>query len=223
MNTQDQYLPASAPILVLASASPRRLQLLSDLGLKFEVFPSDIDETIEPGLTPEQVALNLAQGKAQSVGKRIYNQFALSNIKHDQSGKEANKLVVLGADTIVVLNGEIIGKPQSPADAETMLQKLAGKCHTVYTAVAVLQLPTGKIDTRCLASKVYMREMTKEEVVTYVATKEPLDKAGSYALQGIGSAFVDRIDGCYTNIIGLPVPTTVELLRQAGITILGKP
>lgn len=196
--------------LVLASRSPRRIELLSNLGLAFEVMPSHIEENVDLQLAPENVVVQLAEAKAGVVAKHLV----------PGPGQE---IVVLGADTIVVIDGEIIGKPQSAQEAISMLAKLSGRWHQVYTGVALLRLPDLWSATSYEVSKVYIRELAAKEIDSYIATGESMDKAGAYALQGIASAFVEKIDGCFTNVIGLPMPQVVHLLRQAGVSVLGIP
>jgi len=218
-STAESSSPSSeqcAPVrIVLASASPRRFDLLTQLGLEFEVLPSCLEETLEEGLAPSQVVLRLAEDKARAVA-------SLEKILAEPS-------LVLGADTIVVLNGQILGKPSSRADAIEMLSALSGKRHDVYTGVSIVRTmkgspePTRTLSSRYEISSVYFRKIERAEIEAYVRTPEPMDKAGSYALQGLGSAFVERIEGCYTNIIGLPIPLTVQMTRQAGVKILGIP
>ena len=196
---------------MLASGSPRRLELLTNLGLEFEVIPSRVDETVPPGITPEELVRSLASEKAHDVLKTL------------DSGRDT---VVIGADTMVVLDGELIGKPEDEEDAMRMLRRLSAKTHTVFTGVCVLkQQRHGDLKSfeHVESSLVTFRKLDEKEISAYVATREPLDKAGAYALQGVGAALVARLEGCYTNIIGLPVPTIVSMLRQAGVNILGLP
>src|SRR5277367_1412535 len=190
--------------LVLASESPRRKELLATLGLDFETIPSDIAEPIEIGMAPDKVAVELALRKATTVRDRL-----LANCEVDQTQAEAEKLVVLGADTVVVLGSEILGKPSSRKDAAFMLSLLSGKVHEVYTGVAVAAFDnqTKKMVLRkdCQRTLVSMRKLYPEEIAAYVETDEPMDKAGAYAVQGIAAAFVEKIEGCISNVIGLPM------------------
>lgn len=203
-------LPQSNPKIVLASASPRRLELLGGLKLSFEVIPADVDESFDPQMTPDQVVTTLACLKAEHVAHNKLN------------GDKDNNLVI-GADTIVVLHDKILGKPNDQDEACAMLKMLAGNCHKVFTGVAIYNPKDGKQLVDYAISSVYIRQLADKEISAYVKTGEPLDKAGSYALQGSGSAFVEKIDGCFTNVIGLPMPLTVKLLRQAGVSIFGLP
>lgn len=196
--------------LVLASSSPRRLELLSSLGVHFRVMPSYLEETIDASLTPAELVVNLAAAKAKEVAERI-------------AAPTSGLTLVLGADTVVVLDSRVIGKPASRQHAVETLSRLSGRWHEVFTGVALLELPQGTVVSGCETSRVYMRRLEPEEIEAYVDTGEPLDKAGAYALQGIASAFVERIEGCFTNVIGLPIPLVVRFLRQSGVPILGLP
>jgi septum formation protein len=197
--------------IVLASGSPRRLELLGNLGLSFEVIPSNTDETIPPGISPEELVVMLSIKKAHDVFNSL---------------DPHKDLVIIGADTMVVLDGELIGKPVDVKDAKAMLTRLSERTHIVFTGVTVLEKRRNaelKTFQHVEKSFVTFRKLEEPEIEAYVATKEPMDKAGAYALQGIGAALVARIEGCYTNIIGLPISQTILMLRQAGVNILGLP
>ncbi len=201
--------------LVLASASPRRQELLRLLKLKFEVIPSLYEETPGGKQEPAPLVINHALGKAQEVAKRLGARTSgTGGRKSMVPAGENPHIIILGADTVVVLDGDILGKPRSSEDACLMLQRLQGRWHEVYTGVAVLA------DTKELtgyeATRVRFCPLSNLEIKSYVQTGEPLDKAGAYALQGIGSAFVERIEGCFTNVIGLPLPLTMRLLKASG-------
>lgn len=198
------------PRLVLASGSPRRRDLLERLGLRFEVMVSDVDESIDSS-DPAFVVEDLAEAKARAVGV----QAAIAR------SVDSSPLLVLGADTIVVLDNEILGKPRDKADAVRILRQLSGRSHQVFTGVSLVQLPENKVRTIHTVTDVHFRDLDLSEIEAYVETGEPMDKAGAYALQGIASAFVRKIEGCYTNVIGLPVPDTVALLREHGVEVLG--
>ncbi|MDO8722694.1 MAG: nucleoside triphosphate pyrophosphatase [Syntrophales bacterium] len=184
--------------LILASASPRRMEMLKLLGLDFEVLPSGIKETSRTGETPEEHVLRLS---AQKV-------FALSS-----SYPEA---WVIGADTVVVLDGGFMGKPATIAEAKKMLKKLSGREHQVYTGFAIARKITDILLLEAVISSVFFKRLSEEEVNWYVGTDEPYDKAGGYALQGRGAFFISRITGSYTNVIGLPLCEAVNLLKSAG-------
>jgi septum formation protein len=188
--------------------------LLQALGLSFDVQPSTIDEIIDPELKPEQLVLNLAKQKTEDV-------FASINQE-----SHSERLLVLGADTVVVLDGKFLGKPINQDDAVTMLKRLSGRHHEVYTGVwLIVREADGSIQAShsCERSIVYFRALDEREMKAYVATGEPMDKAGAYALQGIGAALVEKIEGSHTNIVGLPIPNVVSLLRASGYPILGLP
>jgi len=193
--------PSPPAPLVLASASPRRRDLLRRAGVRFEVRPADIPEELDAGETPGAFALRLARDKARAVAERL--------------GGDGSRWV-LGADTIVVMGDDVLGKPRDEAHAAELLGRLLGRSHRVLTAVAVLEAGTGRVRDALVESQVRMREASAEEVRDYVATGEPLDKAGAYALQGQGRRFVTQVSGSETNVIGLPLEETLALLREAG-------
>lgn len=211
---------ANSPELILASASPRRSELMHHLGLKFTVLPSTIEEIIDSQLSPRQIVSQLALQKAMATA----NAHKLG-VKTEKPLASQLPTIVIGADTIVVCNERILGKPSSEQEAVEMLSFLSNQLHQVYTGLALVVIGNhgrpeeNLIDTE--VSSVKFKPLVQEEIEAYIATKEPMDKAGSYALQGAGSAFVQRIEGCYTNVIGLPVPKLVQMLRQAGVTVLG--
>lgn len=188
-----------SPRLVLASHSPRRRELLAGLGLDFEVVASHVDEQRRPGEAAAAYVERLARAKAEAVA--------------------GDGLVVLGADTVVVHGGAILGKPAHPAEAETMLRALSGERHQVLTGVAVATVSGGRVGLESLteATEVKFFELTDDEIAAYVATGEALDKAGAYALQGMAALFVESITGLPTTVVGLPLPATVRLLRRHGI------
>lgn len=191
------------PTLVLASASPRRLDLLRQIGLDPLVDPADVDETVAPGTEPIAAALDLARLKATTVARRR------------DDGE-----VVLGSDTIVALGDARLGKPRSPADAAAMLRHLSGRTHEVHTGVAVIDAATGRRSDVVVSTTVSMRPLSDDEIDSYVATTEPLDKAGAYAIQGRAAVFVDRIDGDHSNVVGLPLPATARLLADHGLDVV---
>jgi septum formation protein len=190
--------------LILASASPRRRELLARLGLPFEVRPSAIAESLEPGIPAPALATALARAKARDVADRL------------RAAGEGPALV-LGADTLVVLDGRPLGKPATRDEARAMLRALRGRSHEVVTAVALLDVPGGREAAETVLSRVRMRPYTDREIDAYVATGEPDDKAGAYAVQGAGGRLVSHIEGCYTNVVGLPLGTTARLLRGFGL------
>lgn len=187
--------------LVLASSSPRRSQLLRRAGVPFEVLPADIEERERPGEAPEETVLRLAREKAIAVARRI--------------GGGPPRLV-LGADTLVVLGDELLGKPRNAVEAEEILARLVGRTHRVLTGVAIVRTEALRVWERHVASRVRMRPAAPDEIRRYVASGEPLDKAGAYAAQGRGRAFIEEIVGSRSNVIGLPIDETLSLLREAG-------
>lgn len=201
--------------LILASGSPRRRELLEKLGLKFEIQVSDLDESTGSE-DPATVVKELAEGKALAVADSVERE--LKTRREDISDK---RILLLGADTIVVLGKEILGKPQDKAEAVRMLAKLSSNSHQVFTGVSLVELPGRTVTTIYAVTDVHFRVLNEREIEAYVETGEPMDKAGAYALQGIASAFVRKIDGCYTNVIGLPIPDTVRILRERGVEVLG--
>ncbi|MGI9950881.1 Maf family protein [Moorellaceae bacterium AZ2] len=193
------------PQLVLASGSPRRQQLLSQLGLQFQTVPSSIEENGYDQLPPVDRVRALARAKAQDVARNL------------------SEAVVVGADTLVVCGGRILGKPSSPAEAEAMLNFLSGKTHQVYTGVAVVAVP-GEVSREAWeCTEVRFRRLTSREIKAYVATGEPLDKAGAYGIQGLGALLVEGIKGDFFNVVGLPLVKTAMLLEEFGINIWGGP
>lgn len=190
--------------LILASASPRRRELLARLGLPFEVWPSGIEEILAPGIPAPALAMALARAKVRDVATRL-------------RAADEEPALVLGADTLVVLDGRPLGKPATREEARTMLRALRGRSHEVVTAVVLLDVPGGRETAATVASQVLMRPYDDLEIDAYVATGEPDDKAGSYAVQGAGGHLVGRVEGCYTNVVGLPLGTTARLLRACGL------
>lgn len=184
--------------LVLASASPRRQELLEMLGIDLIIEPSGIDESYRPGESARDHALRLSLEKARDV-----------SAKHPG-------LWVLGADTIVVVAGEILGKPADKEDAREMLVKLSGREHVVITAFALVFRQTGAEYSQAVESRVTFNPLEEDELQWYLGTGEPYDKAGAYAVQGKGAAFIKEICGSHTNVIGLPLSEVVEALRKTG-------
>jgi septum formation protein len=183
--------------LILASASPRRKELLAQAGYRFTVEASSIDETRKPGEEAIRFATRLAREKAEAV-------FAHHN---------SETVLVLGADTVVVCDGEIMGKPADGADAERMLQRLAGRTHHVVTGVAVIW--SGGAEVAAEVTQVTMHTVSPEEIASYVAGGEPMDKAGAYAIQGYAGRWIPRINGCYFNVVGLPLALVTSVIEGA--------
>lgn len=180
--------------IILASASPRRKELLETAGIEFEICVSDADETVPEGTKPADAAKMTATKKALAVA---------------ESHKDD---IVIGADTIVVANGKILGKPKDKEDAEAMLSTLSGIEHEVITGVCIVN--SGEINAFEQISKVKFYDLSSEEISAYVSTNEPMDKAGSYGIQGKGCTLVEKIDGDYFNIVGLPVAKVIREIRK---------
>jgi septum formation protein len=182
--------------LILASVSPRRIELLKLMGLDFEVMPSGIDEAFRRGETPREHVLRLSEGKALAVA-RIHTD-----------------AWVLGADTVVIIAGEVLGKPGSVAEAKEMLEKLSGQEHEVFTGFSIARQGKGILIRKIVESKVLFREIAGDEMDWYTGSEEPYDKAGAYAVQGIGAFFIREIRGSYTNVMGLPLCEVVDALKR---------
>ena len=188
--------------VILASQSPRRRQLLGQMGFTdFQIRPAHGEEIADPGLTPAQLVEALARQKAEEVA----------------AGAGGDDLII-AADTVVSLDGQVLGKPHSREQAVRMLTALSGRAHTVYTGVTVRR--GEQILTRHEATQVRFRPLTAEEIAAYVATGEPMDKAGAYGIQGLGAVLVAGIRGDYSNVVGLPIPLLAEMLGEFGIHIL---
>ena len=184
---------------ILASGSPRRRHLLDRVGFSFRIIPSEIREINSSGLEPQRQAIYWAVAKAREVAQRYPREW------------------VLGADTIVVLDDIILGKPAGPAEAKAMLSRLSGRSHLVITGLCLVLAEAGVDESECVETTVRMREINDEEIQGYVNTGEPLDKAGAYGIQGIGGCLIERIEGSYSNVVGLPLSETVGLLRRHGV------
>ena len=197
MQTREPTL--KIPRLVLASASPRRATLLSQIGLTFDVHPSDIVESsldIRSGNPAVEVTQRLALLKAAAVAQHF------------------GEAIIIGADTLVSLDGELLGKPTDDANAFEMLTHLNGTCHEVVTGVALVDARTGREIVWAESTQVYFRELRNDEIAAYIASGEASDKAGAYGIQGWAAAFVRRIEGCYFNVVGLPLASFVEHLSN---------
>ena len=194
----------ASPSLILASGSPRRQELIRLLGLPVEVVPSNVDEDTPEDWTPRQIVEGLSLRKALFVKERL-------------AGQTSAESIVVGSDTIVVLDNQIMGKPRDAEDAFRMLELLSGRTHEVYTGVTCVRVSDGDAVTSHRVTRVRMRTLTAEQISRYVATGEPHDKAGAYGIQEIGSLLVESIDGCYFNVVGLPVSLLSVMLEKYGI------
>jgi septum formation protein len=192
--------------LILASASPRRAQILRDAGMRFEIAHANVSESAKRGESAPILTRRLAQAKAQAIVKNIVKKL----------GNQSPEAIVIGADTIVDVNGELLGKPRSPRAAREMLSKLVGGTHRVVTSVAAIRLPDRAEDMATESTRVRFAPLSTDEIAAYVATGEPLDKAGAYAVQGIGGRFIEAIDGCYFNVVGLPLARLYRMLIHLG-------
>jgi septum formation protein len=188
--------------VILASASPRRAEILRSARIAFEALPTDVDESHRLGESVEAMVLRLAEAKARAGAAR--------------SNTLTEPFIVIGADTVVDLDGEALGKPGSPHVACEMLRKLSGRGHRVLTGLALVRFPEGDVRVELDATEVCFSELSDEEIDRYVATGEPLDKAGAYAIQGVAGRFVERIDGCYFNVVGLPLARLYRMLKRMG-------
>ncbi len=184
--------------IVLASASPRRAELLASAGIAFTVAPSTIPEEFLPDETPGDAVRRLARAKAQDVAERTPGRF------------------IVAADTVVVLEGEVMGKPRDPADAGRMLRRLSGRVHEVVTGFEVYDKETGRAVGEIVTTCVEFKPLHPAEIQAYVATGCPLDKAGAYGIQGRAAYMIRRVEGSYTNVVGLPLSEVVEALRRLG-------
>lgn len=189
--------------LVLASGSPRRRELLSSVGVDFEVLASHIREGMRPGETPQTYVTRLADEKAAEVAARRPSSW------------------VIAADTIVCLDNAILEKPRNRDEAIAILSSLAGREHVVYTGLTLRSEIAGYRDTRVATTRVRMSSLSRAEVEWYVDTGEPMDKAGAYAVQGVGALFIEEIHGNYANVVGLPLSMLFDMMRKAGISPMG--
>jgi septum formation protein len=188
-----------SPKIILASKSPRRRYLLEQAGLTFAVIPSDVDEAALPAASPGQTVRRLAQSKAGDIADKFPESW------------------VIGADTLVVVAGEILGKPQSKNEAHDMLRRLSGRTHQVLTGYCVCCRATGSMFAETVATDVRFKTLTPVEIEWYIRTGEPFDKAGAYAIQGIGTFLVRSINGSYSNVVGLPLCEVIEHLIGQGV------
>jgi nucleoside triphosphate pyrophosphatase len=185
--------------LILASSSPRRAEILANAGLPFNVLSSAVDESPYSGESPAALVQRLANAKADLVTARA-----------------VGPAIILAADTVVVLDDNILGKPRSTEEARHMLLQLSGRTHSVLTGVALIRLPDGERRQFIESTLVHFRPITEEEVSSYLATEEPYDKAGAYAIQGHAGRYIPRIEGCYFNVVGLPLSRVLTELKTLG-------
>jgi septum formation protein len=188
--------------IVLASSSPRRAEILHNAGIAFDIHTTQIDETALPGEPAREMVARLAEAKARAAAVQL--------------GAAPRECIVVGADTTVELDGEILGKPRDSADAREMLAKLSGRTHHVLTGIFLLRLPSGAERKAVENSTVTFAPISQREIDAYVATGEPLGKAGAYAIQGFAGRYISGIEGCYFNVVGLPLARLYALLRELG-------
>ncbi|MEQ9619961.1 MAG: nucleoside triphosphate pyrophosphatase [Deltaproteobacteria bacterium] len=186
--------------IILASSSPRRKELLGNTGIEFEVVSPSADESLKGDETPQEFALRVSLDKASSVSRNL-----------------ENGNMVIGADTIVVVDGEVLGKPSGKGEAALMLQKISGKEHNVYTAFSIVKPKREVLHSEIVRTRVGIKPLAAYEIEGYIKTGEPMDKAGAYGIQGIGAFMVTGIEGSYTNVVGLPVVELLEALKKLGI------
>lgn len=188
--------------IILASSSPRRKQLLEQLGISFDCCPARIDEDLGTEETAREAVRRIALNKAEKASEMVRNS------------------IIIAADTMVVCNGEVLGKPDNARDAFSKLYKLKGREHEVITAVCVMDTENGQCEVQDEITRVYFRDISDEEIRAYIRTEEPMDKAGAYGIQGMGAVFVDRIEGCYFNVVGLPLKHLYSMLQRQGVKLL---
>jgi septum formation protein len=193
------------PTLILASGSPRRQELIGTLGLPFTIDPADVDETMPEGTAPDVLVEELSLRKARAVVGR---------------GGHEGRGIVIGSDTVVVLDGRILGKPRDEEDAFDMLKAIAGRTHQVYTGITCIDVTSETALTRHDISDVTIKHLDDERIRRYIATGEPADKAGAYAVQGIGALIVNRIEGDYFNVVGMSVRLLGDMLEEMGVRVL---
>ena len=200
--------------IILASASPRRRELLAQIGAEFEVRVSDKEE-IYHSCKPEEIVKELALMKAENVAADLAEETRAAGAENS----ELRNIIVIGADTVVVLDGQILGKPKDEEDAADMLSRLQGRAHEVYTGTAILDYDEEgrrSVVNQAVRTEVHVHAMEEAEIRRYIATGEPMDKAGAYGIQGRFAAFIDRIEGDYYNVVGLPVSSMYQELKKAG-------
>lgn len=200
-NIRNATFRSMAKRIILASASPRRKQLMKKLDFPFEVVESNFEEVMDPSLDPHTLAMKLSLGKAQAVAKDYKNS------------------IIIGADTFVICQGEILGKAHTKEVARKMLRKLSGKPHSVITGFTVIDTNSNRVQSNFEQSTVYIKKLTKKDIDEYIKTGEPLEKAGAYAIQELGAKIVERYEGDYDNIVGLPLNSLSKTLEKFGIQI----
>jgi len=190
--------------IILASASAQRKLLLENIGLNFRIEKSNYEENMSLEMEPHNLAKFLSKGKARAVAR-----------KHKNS-------IIIGADSFIIFQGKMLGKPHTKKRAREMLKQLSGKWHSAITGITVIDTAKNKEISKSLETKVYVKNLSQKEINDYINTKEPLDKAGSYGIQRLGSCIIEKINGEYTNVVGLPIPALADALRNLGVNIFDK-
>ena len=193
--------------LILASASPRRAEILTNAGIAFDVLAVDVDETPLAGESAEAMCRRLAAAKAGAAAARL--------------GTASELAIIIAADTTVEIEGAVLGKPASAQEARKMLRRLSGRTHQVLTALSLMRLPDGATRSDLESTEVRFATLSTQEIKEYVATGEPMNKAGGYAIQGRAGVFIERVDGCYFNVVGLPLARLYRNLRELGWQLHG--
>ena len=202
MVEECRIMESSEKKVILASGSPRRQELLNQLGLRFMVAVNPVDETVPLETEPSEAVCELAYRKASAVAA-IYN-----------------KGIIIGADTVVVYRGQILGKPSGATDAADTLKRLSGDDHLVITGFCVIDSAAGRLLKASETTRVFFRRLSDDQIKAYIRSGEPMDKAGSYGIQGLGAVLVERIEGCYFNVVGLPLSSLTQVLREFGVEVL---
>lgn len=196
------------PALVLASSSPRRQELIRSLGLPVTIRVSNADETVADKLAPGEIVGQLSLRKASAVFERLTEE------------ERASHFAIVGSDTIVVLDGQVLNKPEDAADAHRMLSMLQGRSHQVYSGLCLIDCASGHHTVKHSMTSVHMKPVSSEQIGRYIESGEPMDKAGAYAIQGLGATLIDRIEGDYFTVVGLPLSLLSDMLSEAGVSIL---
>lgn len=188
--------------IILASGSEARKKLLEKIKLDFEIEPSNYEEIMTPGTPPEELAVELALGKARDVASKNTD------------------AIIIAADSFVILDGEYLGKPHSAEEARVMLRKISGKKQSFVTGMAIIDTNSGKTFTDFEISEIWVKEISDDEIEDYIKTGEPFSKAGGYAIQEIGSIFIEKVNGSYTSIVGLPIDKVYKILKELGVKVI---
>ena len=200
VNNYSNQISMTSKKIFLASTSPRRIKILKNIGLKFQSVPSNYTEEMDLDLAPEELAKHLAEQKVRDVAKEY-------------------KGIIIGADTFIVLDGRLLGKPHTKDKAQEILKQISGKALKVISGVAIMDTKRKNVISESLATKVFIKKLSKEEIENYIKTNEPLDKAGAFGIQGKGAVFVEKIEGDYYNVVGLPLNLLYRMLSDIRVNI----